>query len=195
MFRHRLLLFHHHPLPARPAFSCYFLHPISQTRQCPARHSSSVTSSFRNVLPSTLRRRDKKVRRTRPLPLAPSPSSRFHKRRRFLWYALAFILSGAITYTTFQPDNHANHVFHGAVRVSRVIMGLAHCVYDYRTIMRRQYVNEQDREREMSDCHLRCARRALRAFEKNGGIYIKVGQHLAALSYLIPIVKSLSFQN
>lgn len=67
-------------------------------------------------------------------------------------------------------------------------MALVHCVYDYRMVMRRKYGSEEDEAKEMSDCHLRCARRALKVFEKNGGIYIKLGQHLAALSYLIPIV-------
>jgi aarF domain-containing kinase len=47
---------------------------------------------------------------------------------------------------------------------------------------------EEEGSKAMSDCHLRCAARALFVFEKNGGIYIKLGQHLAALSYLIPIV-------
>jgi aarF domain-containing kinase len=58
-------------------------------------------------------------------------------------------------------------------------------------VMRRKYGDEEDAAKEMSDCHLRCATRALKVFEKNGGIYIKLGQHLAALSYLIPIVSSL----
>src|SRR5208282_5365429 len=59
---------------------------------------------------------------------------------------------------------------------------------DYRMTMRRKFEDEEDQVKDMSECHLRCARRALRVFEKNGGIYIKLGQHLAALSYLIPIV-------
>jgi aarF domain-containing kinase len=54
--------------------------------------------------------------------------------------------------------------------------------------MRRKFAEEEDASMDMSECHLRCAKRALKVFEKNGGIYIKLGQHLAALSYLIPIV-------
>ena len=53
---------------------------------------------------------------------------------------------------------------------------------------RNSELSEEEAAKAMSDCHFRCARRALNAFEKNGGIYIKIGQHLAALSYLIPIV-------
>lgn len=72
-------------------------------------------------------------------------------------------------------------------------VALVHCVYDYRMVMRRKYNNEEDRTREMSECHTRCAKRTLKVFEKNGGIYIKLGQHLAALSYLIPIVLAKTF--
>lgn len=55
--------------------------------------------------------------------------------------------------------------------------------------MRRKHDSEEERTKDMSACHYRCAKRALLVFEKNGGIFIKLGQHLAALSYLIPIVR------
>ena len=67
-------------------------------------------------------------------------------------------------------------------------MALGTCVVDYRVVMRRKYESEEERVRVMGDTHTRCAKRALEVFEKNGGIYIKLGQHLAALGYLIPIV-------
>lgn len=37
------------------------------------------------------------------------------------------------------------------------------------------------------ELHLRSAQRLLRLFQLNGGIYIKIGQHLAALEHLIPV--------
>ena len=37
-----------------------------------------------------------------------------------------------------------------------------------------------------SDCHLRSAKRLLKLCEDNGGCFIKVGQHIAALDYLLP---------
>lgn len=33
----------------------------------------------------------------------------------------------------------------------------------------------------LAACHERCARRTLRVLEKNGGIFIKLGQHLVRL--------------
>lgn len=36
-------------------------------------------------------------------------------------------------------------------------------------------------------CHKRCAERTLAAMEKNGSIFIKLGQHLSSLNYLLPV--------
>jgi aarF domain-containing kinase len=38
----------------------------------------------------------------------------------------------------------------------------------------------------LKECHLRCAKRTLRTLEKNGSIFIKLGQHLSSLNYLLP---------
>lgn len=36
-------------------------------------------------------------------------------------------------------------------------------------------------------CHKRCAERTLKVMEKNGSIFIKLGQHLSSMNYLLPI--------
>ena len=182
MLIHRV--FSHRPPPfLRPQCTRHILRP---QYPCHIRHSSFLPSTV--LPPSLIRRRQKTVRKSKPLPISPSPTPRFRRKRRLVWYTLAFVIAGAVTYTALQPDNFVNHVFHGVVRCSRVTVALVHCVYDYRMTMRRKFEDEEDQVKDMSECHLRCARRALRVFEKNGGIYIKLGQHLAALSYLIPIV-------
>ena len=190
MFPRRLVLCSPLLFP-RPActrsISRHTLPGIHPSKPLSSRPSTSLAS---RILPPVVRshRDAKKVRKTKPLPLSPSPAPRYRRRLRFLWYTLGFIVSGGITYSALQPDNIANHVFQGVVRCSRVTVVLVHCVYDYRMVMRKKHDTEEDGAREMRDCHLRCAKRALKVFEKNGGIYIKLGQHLAALSYLIPIV-------
>ncbi|KAK4974764.1 hypothetical protein LTR28_010069 [Elasticomyces elasticus] len=49
---------------------------------------------------------------------------------------------------------------------------------------------KQDRDPEyaalLCACHKRCAERTLVAMEKNGSIFIKLGQHLSSLNYLLP---------
>jgi hypothetical protein len=183
MFTHRLLSLSPPILLFR---NCCSRPIVRHLTHAPSIRHSSLLSS--RILPPSLRRRPQRtVRKTKPLPISPRPHS---QKRRIVWYVLAFIASGGITYTALQPDNLAIHVFHGFVRCSRVTIALVHCVYDYRMTMRRKYQSEEESSRDMSDCHLRCAQRALKVFERNGGIYIKLGQHLAALSYLVPIVPS-----
>ncbi|KAF8929605.1 hypothetical protein BGZ58_008827 [Dissophora ornata] len=46
--------------------------------------------------------------------------------------------------------------------------------------------DEQERTRRMSALHKRSAERLREMLRKNGGIYIKLGQHLASLKYLLP---------
>jgi aarF domain-containing kinase len=36
-------------------------------------------------------------------------------------------------------------------------------------------------------CHKRCAERTLRAIERNGSIFIKLGQHISSMGYLLPL--------
>ena len=158
----------------------------------PIAPSTTTTTPSKSPLPPAPR----KIRKTKPLPISPLPSGpRFLRRRRLVLYFLAFLGSGAITFSVLQPDNVVNHVFQGFVRCGRVSIALVTCVIDYRAVMRRKYGSEEDKVRTMGETHSRCAKRALRVFEKNGGIYIKLGQHLAALSYLIPIVPPCSGDN
>jgi aarF domain-containing kinase len=65
-------------------------------------------------------------------------------------------------------------------RSGRVLLGLGLCINDYRKTLnaRDNIEDEQERERILKACHKRCAERTLRIMEKNGGIYIKLGQHL-----------------
>ena len=198
MLRHRFAFAYCHS-PAyspllRPSFQSQCLHrripsPLIASQSPVKRPSSTSSLSPRSfLLPSLHKQRDRKVRKTKPLPVSPSRFSHSRRRSRLILYTLAFLLSGALTYTALQPDNHVNHVFHGIVRCSRIGVALVECVYDYRMTMRRKYTDEEEKRMDMSECHTRCATRTLKVFEKNGGIYIKLGQHLAALSYLIPIV-------
>ncbi|KAI4208589.1 MAG: hypothetical protein LQ346_000099 [Caloplaca aetnensis] len=39
----------------------------------------------------------------------------------------------------------------------------------------------------LKSCHQRCADRTLRVLEQNGSVFIKLGQHLSSLNYLLPL--------
>ena len=56
----------------------------------------------------------------------------------------------------------------------------------YRTTLKHEHENAEDAEALLKACHKRCAQRTLVALEKNGSIFIKLGQHLSSLNYLLP---------
>lgn len=77
----------------------------------------------------------------------------------------------------------------GLFRSAR-IAATAFCVgVDYKWTLRSsatQNISEEERIRLKSALHLRNATRLLSTFKANGGIYIKLGQHIAAMVYLLP---------
>ncbi|KAF2184443.1 ABC1-domain-containing protein [Zopfia rhizophila CBS 207.26] len=106
------------------------------------------------------------------------PKSR--RRRRIL------LASGGlgITSAAVALNEDAKHAFTAAQRSSRVVSTLFICINDYRTTLKRD--EEEDYEDLLKACHLRCAKRTLVTLEKNGSIFIKLGQHLSSLNYLLP---------
>src|ERR1700704_5152567 len=46
--------------------------------------------------------------------------------------------------------------------------------------------DEERNTRRLKACHQRCADRTLKVLEKNGSIFIKLGQHLSSMNYLLP---------
>jgi aarF domain-containing kinase len=50
-----------------------------------------------------------------------------------------------------------------------------------------------EQRKVLKDCHKRCAERTLKVLEKNGGIFIKLGQHLSAMNYLLPVEWTTTF--
>ncbi|KAH7357873.1 ABC1 family protein [Plectosphaerella cucumerina] len=75
-----------------------------------------------------------------------------------------------------------------AERAGRVAATLFICINDYRTTLSQRETEEDESRRTvlLNDCHQRCADRTLKLLESNGGIFIKLGQHLSAMNYLLP---------
>ncbi|ETS81691.1 hypothetical protein PFICI_06693 [Pestalotiopsis fici W106-1] len=74
-------------------------------------------------------------------------------------------------------------------RAGRVASALYINISDYRTTLKKResITDQEESDTVLRKCHKRCAVRTLKVLEKNGGIYIKLGQHLSAMSYLLPI--------
>ncbi|KAK3351837.1 ABC1 family-domain-containing protein [Neurospora tetraspora] len=80
------------------------------------------------------------------------------------------------------------YTYEAVERTGRVASALAVCVNDYRkTLNAREKIEDaEEKQRLLRECHQRCADRTLEVLEKSGGIFIKLGQHLSAMNYLLP---------
>ncbi|KAI9150922.1 hypothetical protein H9P43_009537 [Blastocladiella emersonii ATCC 22665] len=75
-----------------------------------------------------------------------------------------------------------------AVRSLRTVVTGVSIVADYKWTLRDGPVDGDEAAYRAlkSEVHLRSAQRILAAAEKNGGVYVKLGQHIAAMEYLLP---------
>lgn len=60
------------------------------------------------------------------------------------------------------------------------------CMWDYRQTLNKKYKDRAEEQEELRQCHLRSAHRVLVALQENGGLYIKLGQHLSSIILLPP---------
>ncbi|CEL02608.1 Putative Ubiquinone biosynthesis protein [Aspergillus calidoustus] len=98
------------------------------------------------------------------------------------------ILVGAVTFSS-----DAKHLYRAAERTGRVVGTLAVCINDYRVTLKQEYATPEERCDAIHACHKRCAERTLRVLEKNGSIFIKLGQHLSSMGYLLPLEWTTTF--
>ncbi|KAG6005622.1 hypothetical protein E4U21_007810 [Claviceps maximensis] len=109
--------------------------------------------------------------------------SRSRKTFLFASAGAAGIAGTALAFT-----DEIKNSYESVERTGRVVAVLAICINDYRTTLNAMAVTEGEDEQNkvLRACHKRCAERTLKAMERNGGIFIKLGQHLSAMNYLLP---------
>ncbi|PHH62317.1 hypothetical protein CDD81_7237 [Ophiocordyceps australis] len=118
------------------------------------------------------------------------PRNRRHGRANQPKRALLLASAGAagVAGTALAFTDDIKNSYEAVERTGRVAVALAICINDYRrTLNRKEATEDHDEQAKMlSACHKRCAQRTLKVLEKNGGIFIKLGQHLSAMNYLLP---------
>ncbi|SCV04896.1 LANO_0G13806g1_1 [Lachancea nothofagi CBS 11611] len=114
----------------------------------------------------------------------PKPKRPFVTKRRVLLVAGASATAYALTDDTTQ--NLLKHIGLTSKRVGVAAQATVRCVYNYQRVLSGSYHSEDERHEALSQCHQLCANITLRALETNGGIFIKLGQHIAAMTYLLP---------
>lgn len=74
----------------------------------------------------------------------------------------------------------------GVVRFGRAALAVSKIACDYKFSTMGMDPASEEYAKARSAVHLRSAERLLRLCCVNGGVFIKVGQHVAALDYLVP---------
>ncbi|KAI0433580.1 ABC1-domain-containing protein [Xylaria sp. FL1042] len=118
----------------------------------------------------------------------PSGSSRRGPRIKAGAVVLTATATGAAGAGVLAFTDDIKYGYEVAERTGRVAATLALCINDYRTSLnQREKLDDADQQETiLKKCHKRCAERTLKVLEKNGGIFIKLGQHLSAMTYLLP---------
>ncbi|KAI8813993.1 ABC1 family-domain-containing protein [Cladochytrium replicatum] len=110
-------------------------------------------------------------------------------RRRFKPLRFVSLIAGAglLAYAVYDPAETYKQYL-AVVRSSRTVVACVLMGVDYKWSLRNgpEVLGEEGYEQVKSDCHQRSANRLLDLTKANAGIYIKLGQHIAALVYVLP---------
>ena len=119
------------------------------------------------------------------------PMTKTQRRVRRLRNLLVLLTFLSVLYYTYSPFRHT---IIASVRCARLMKAVALDVLDYKRVFGREEamgplatLNDEQREirsQARRDCHSRSAQRMLEALKKNSGIYVKLGQHVAAVQLL-----------
>jgi len=95
--------------------------------------------------------------------------------------------AGFLTYKAVSSEEGLDIYNVGAARFGRAAIAIGRIGFDYRRTMGTyKKANEVEYENALSECHYRSANHLLKLCRDNGGVFIKVGQHIGALEYLLP---------
>ncbi|CAO3695887.1 unnamed protein product [Umbelopsis ramanniana] len=92
-------------------------------------------------------------------------------------------LVGTVLYYNHEPSRHFMCAIERCGRAGLVGVRVA---INYKLMLSKTYKDSEEEARAKSNCHTRSANLVLKALQKSGGIYIKLGQHVSAMVYILP---------
>lgn len=101
-----------------------------------------------------------------------------------LLYSAGAVVGSGLGYSLYQSDGDITNM--GMVRFGRAAVAVGKIAVDYKRTLGAPYSEEERYEGAKCDCHLRSANHLLKLCQDNGGVFVKVGQHIGALDYLLP---------
>ncbi|KND00699.1 atypical/ABC1/ABC1-B protein kinase [Spizellomyces punctatus DAOM BR117] len=128
-----------------------------------------------------------RARRIPPSLVSTNQHPRRAIRGKVLLTFIAFAGGTVGGFYLYDPANF-NHNRLALVRSYRTAVTAALIAIDYKWSLRKgpDLIGAEEYERVKSACHKRAANRMLELCKTNQGIYIKLGQHIAAMVFLLP---------
>lgn len=119
------------------------------------------------------------------------PPKRFHR------YLIGGTVGIGCIGTYFYYKKEFDFFGQALTRSSRTLLTALKISFDYRVNLNRwwdmetenpfwNYANDLEYQEARRACNVRTGRSLLKLFQRNAGIYIKLGQHLSALEYILP---------
>lgn len=102
---------------------------------------------------------------------------------------LLAIAASAVVWSFGEDHRSVSSMINCFARIGTVAVAVVRCVIKYYRVLNASYNGDSASKADaISKVHWECAQIALKAIETNGGVYLKIGQHLSAMAYLIPMV-------
>ncbi|CEP08411.1 hypothetical protein [Parasitella parasitica] len=86
----------------------------------------------------------------------------------------------------YKTNDRFRHVANALERCGIAGAVGAKVAVDYQRTLSKEYSDEAAYEEAKRACHQRCAERVLAAVQRLGGVYVKLGQHISVMQYLLP---------
>ncbi|CAO3609246.1 unnamed protein product [Mucor hiemalis] len=87
----------------------------------------------------------------------------------------------------YQTNDQFGHVTNALERCGIAGLVGAKVALNYQRTLSKTYISDTEYEEAKKACHLQCANRVLLAVQKLGGVYVKLGQHISVMQYLLPV--------
>lgn len=145
------------------------------------RHAQQVFGWERIYLNARAQARSSRLHTTPPHDASSKTAIR---RKTWLILPTTLVLLCGTGYLTYQYNQPFRHTMLAIVRCSRVAEAAILGAIDYKVTFAKSYESDEALQDAHSRCHKRSAERVLTALLANGGIFIKMGQHIASLVVL-----------
>jgi aarF domain-containing kinase len=118
---------------------------------------------------------------------SPVPAKKRLSNKELILLGSTVVCCGGLGFKWYESDTQARHVAFAIQRMSIATKIGVSVAIDYKRTQLKTYSTEQEQLEAKHLCHLRCAERVLTGLQKLGGIYVKLGQHVSAMTYILPM--------